>query len=168
MGRVWGIRAGKRGEAHELFLEDRVVALADAELGDLSKLQTSREAFYIAYRKKHPNDTRTGSAGIGGKFFRFMHEVSVGNLVVYPALRTRTIYVGVVTSGYAFRKGSAFPHRRSVEWRFEIPKSEFSLSARYELGAARTFFEFRKNVKELLAKIGSKSVTRLHSSEKVN
>lgn len=166
--RIWGIRAGKGGDAHDLFLSDGVIALADAELGNLNKLPKLREEFYTAYRKKHPEETRTGSAGIGGKFFRFAHEISIGDLVVYPALRDKTVYIGSVTGDYVFDKASPFPHKRSVVWKYMIPKSEFSLSARYELGAARTFFEFKKNAQELLVRIGNKAVARFRSNAKVN
>jgi restriction system protein len=165
--RIWGIRAGKGGEAHDLFVGGCVVALSDADLGNLAKLPKSRDDFYNAYRKKHPEKTRTGSAGIGGKFFRFIHEVNVGDLVVYPALSDKTIYVGSVSGDYTFAKSSPFPHQRSVVWKFMIPKSDFSLATRYELGAARTFFEFKKNAKELLARIGDKSAAPFQSNVKV-
>jgi predicted Mrr-cat superfamily restriction endonuclease len=165
--RIWGIRAGKGGEAHDLFVTEMVIALADASLGDLAKLPNSRDDFYTAYRKTHPEETRTGSAGIAGKFFRFIFEVRVGDLVVYPALSDKAIYVGSVSGDYAFDKSSPFPHQRSVVWKFMIPKSDFSLAARYELGAARTFFEFKKNAKELLARIGDKSAAQFQSNVKV-
>jgi predicted Mrr-cat superfamily restriction endonuclease len=165
--RIWGIRAGRGGEAHELFVGEGVIALSDAELGNLAKLPKSRDDFYNAYRKKHPEATRTGSAGIGGKFFRFIYEVRVGDLVVYPALSDKTIYVGSVSGDYGFDKTSPFPHQRSVVWKFMIPKSDFSLAARYELGAARTFFEFKKNAKEMIARIGDKSAAPFQSNVKV-
>jgi restriction system protein len=165
--RIWAIRAGKRGEAHDLFLTEMVIALADAGLGDLAKLPNVRDAFYTAYRKNHSDETRTGSAGIAGKFFRLIHEVNDGDLVVYPSLNDKTIYVGAVSGGYVFDKGSPFPHQRSVVWKFMIPKSDFSLAARYELGAARTFFELKKNAKELLARIGDKSAAPFQSNVKV-
>ncbi len=165
--RIWGIRAGKGGEAHDLFIGECVIALADADLGNLAKLPKSREDFYTAYRKNHPEETRTGSAGIGGKFFRFIHEVHVGDLIVYPALSDKMIYVGDIFGDYAFNNASLFPHQRPVVWKFMIPKSDFSLAARYELGAARTFFEFKKNAKELLARIGDKSAAPFQSNVKV-
>jgi restriction system protein len=165
-GRMWGIRAGKGGEAHDLFLEEGIIALADADLGNLAELKATREAFYVAYRKANPEDTSSGSAGIGGKFFRFTHEVRVGDFILYPALVDKTVYVGTVASDYAFDEASPFPHRRCVQWKFLIPKIEFSQAAVYEIGAARTFFEFKKNATELLARIGDKAVTRFQSNVK--
>lgn len=156
--RVWAIRAGKRGEAHELFLDGSVIALVDAELGHLSKLEATRDVFISTYRRSHPQETRTGSAGIGGKYFRFAHEVVVGDLVVYPALSNRTLYVGEIIGPYTFIATSDLPHQRKVKWKYIIPKTNLSMPAQYELGAARTFFEFKKNVPELIQKILEGSV----------
>ena len=158
--RVWGIRAGKKGDAHELFLEEKVIGLADAGLGDLAKIAPTRDAYYSAYRALHPDETSTGSAGIAGKFFRFAQEVKIGDLIAYPALSDKKIYIGEVIGDYSFIRTSAFPHQRTVCWRFVIPKAHFSPNAQFELGAARTFFEFKKNVAELIRKIEDGAVTR--------
>ncbi len=159
--RVWVIRAGKNGDAHKLFLESSVFALADAGLGDLTNLDPTRDAFYTVYRECHPDETESGSAGIAGKYFRFAQEVQIADLIVYPALPDKNIYVGEVTSLYSFSQASEFPHQRKVRWQFVIPKADFSRVAQYELGAARTFFEFKKNVQELMRKIDDGAVTRL-------
>ena len=164
--RVWGIRAGKGGEAHDEFVETQVIALADAGLGNLDRIDKSRDAFYAAYRQRHPSETRTGSAGVGGKFFRFVHEVQEGDLVLYPALKDRKVYVGQVTGRYTYVKSSVFPHQRTVKWKYVIPKDDFSQQARYELGAARTFFEVKKNTEELIKKIGSNSVEKFSHKPK--
>ena len=91
--RFWGIRAGKNGDAHNLLLNMSVIALEDAGLGDLSTLEPSRDSFYSLYRKLHPDETRIGTAGIGGKYFRFVHEVVVGDFIVYPALADKLVYL---------------------------------------------------------------------------
>lgn len=155
--RFWAIRAGKGGDAHTLFLENGVIALEDAGLGDLSSFEATREHFYDAYRTLHPNETQTGSAGIGGKFYRFIHEISVGDFIVYPALADKQVYVAEVTGEYDFDASSMYPHQRTVKWTHSIPKSELSKRACQELGAARTFFEFKTNVVELRDKMNNSS-----------
>lgn len=164
--RIWGLRAGKKGSGHQTFIEERVIALEDAEMGDLADLGESRDAFYEKYRGLHPEDTRTGSAGIAGKFFRFAVEMVKGDLVVYPALRDKHVYVGEISGEYSFFAESEFPHQRAVKWKYVIPKSEFSMQARYELGAARTLFELKRNRDELLRRINSDSVTRFKAKTK--
>lgn len=163
---AWGIRAGKGGKAHDLFIDEGVIALEDADLGDLSKLESNREAFYAAYRELFPDETRTGSAGIAGKFFRFANEIGVADLVVYPARPDKQVYVGEITGEYEYVSSSDYPHQRKVNWKYVIPKSQFSQPAQYELGAARTFFQFKKNVDELVRKTKEKSVTRFRAKKK--
>jgi restriction system protein len=163
MKRIWGLRAGKKGRAHDNFISDGVIVLADAEMGDLGELESSRDAFYEKYRGLHPDDTRTGSAGIAGKFFRFAIEMNNGDLVVYPALLDKQVYVGEIVGDYRFVTNSDYPHQRSVKWKFVIPKSVFSIQARYELGAARTLFEVKRCRDELLKRISSEGVTRFNA-----
>ena len=42
---IWGIHAGKTGDAEKLFLDHAVVALGWSKIGDLSTLAADREAF---------------------------------------------------------------------------------------------------------------------------
>lgn len=57
-----------------------------------------------------------------------------------------------------FIESSEYPHQRTVEWKYVIPKKEFTQNALYELGAARTFFEFKKNIQELTTKMSDDSL----------
>lgn len=148
--RFWGIRAGQGGDAHKLFLYNNVIALKDAGLGDLTKLEAIRDSFYSAYRKLHPDETRTGTAGIAGKYFRFIHEVAIGDFVVYPALIDKMYYVGEITSDYIFIDNSDYKHQRTVKWYYAVPKDKLSKRACQELNAARTFFEFKNNTQNLI------------------
>jgi len=163
---VWVIRAGKSGKAHNLFINDGLIALEDAELGDLSAFDADRDSFYEAYRELFPSESRTGSAGVAGKFFRFTHEIEIGDVVVYPARPDKQVYVGEITGGYSFVTSSDYPHQREVKWKYVIPKSEFSQPARYELGAARTFYQFKKNVDELVRRTRDASVARFRAKKK--
>ncbi len=149
----WVIRAGKGGAAHNLFIKNGLVVLSDAGLGNLLKLNATRSSFYATYRELHPDKTRSGIAQIGGKYFRFLHEIAIGDYVLYPSLSDKQIYVGLVTGEYSYKKLSKYPHRRTVSWINKIPKSEFSIPARRELGAARTLFEFKNNTQELITKM---------------
>lgn len=150
--RMWAIRAGHGGQAHDLFVSKQIIGLRDASLGDLRRLGTTREAFYTVYKLLHPRDTKTAVTGIGGKYFRFMHEMQTGDVVIYPSTVTDTVYVGEVTSGYRFSKDAMLQHQRRVKWVAELPKAQISLVARRELGAARTFFEVKRNTGEIRRK----------------
>jgi restriction system protein len=162
---AWGIRAGKEGDAHGLFIDKGVIALADAGLGDLSKLEATRDAFYRAYRELHPDESRTGSAGVAGKFYRFIHEVKVGDLIIYPSVVDKQVYVGEVSGEYEYVRRADYPHQRKVKWKWVVPKDALSQPAKYELGAARTFFQLKKNVAEVIRKTKESSVQRFQSSK---
>jgi len=163
VNRVWVIRAGKGGQAHDLFLDKAVVALADVGLGHLNKLGDSREHFYDAYRSLFPEESRTGSAGVAGKFFRFLHEVAVGDIVVYPD-QSKRVNIGVVTGPYTFKKTADFQHQRKVEWRGTIDKADFRIEVVQEMGAARTFFEIKRHP-EVFANLIDSASTAQRSEE---
>lgn len=149
--KIWVIRAGIAGEADQLFLSEGMIILRDPGMGDLKKIPRRREAFYEAYRKLRPDETQTGIAGIGGKFFRFIHEVAVGDLVLYPRLKDSKLYIGRITGRYRYSKklDKDFPHQRKVVWLASVPKLHLSAFAARELGAARTFFQMKTNVEEI-------------------
>ena len=149
--RMWGIRAGIGGRAHLWFLERAVVGLSDPGMGDLRKIPPDRQSFYAAYRRLRPGETRTGVAGIGGKFFRFTCEIAIGNLVVYPSRNKGLIYVGRVIGQYTYSNQQIenLPHQRSVKWLCNFPKSRLSKTAQWEIGAARTFFEVKSHSVEI-------------------
>ena len=149
--KIWVIRAGVGGEADHLFLSGRVIVLRDPGMGNLKKLPSRREAFYEAYGKLRPDETRTGITGIGGKFFRFVHEIAVGDLVLYPSLKDKQLHIGRITGDYRYvtKPHRSFPHQRRVVWLYTIPKWRLSEFAHRELGAARTFFRLKNHAAEI-------------------
>ena len=148
---MWGIRAGIGGTAHLQFLERGFVGLSDPGMGDLRKIPPDRQSFYATYRRLRPGETTVGIGGIGGKFFRFAHEINIGDLVVYPSRNKDRIYVGRVTGHYTYsdQQIENLPHQRSVKWICNFPKSRLSKTAQRELGAARTFFEVKRHSVEI-------------------
>ncbi|MFH0960554.1 MAG: hypothetical protein V1897_17845, partial [Pseudomonadota bacterium] len=73
--RVWVIRAGIRGNAEDYFLKKNRIVLNEPGFGDLNKIEPNRQSFYGAYGALRPDETPTAISGIGGKFFRFVHEM---------------------------------------------------------------------------------------------
>jgi restriction system protein len=160
--RTWVIRAGRNGSAHELFTHNNVVVLDDPNMGDLRLLPRVRSAFYDLYSSRHPEKDQVAVKGIGGKLFRFVHEVQIGDLMLYPCIVDQQIYIGETTSAYYHDQSldSRFPHRRGIKWFIAIPKKSLSVFAQRELGAARTFFLFTTLSQEVQAtghKIGGSS-----------
>ena len=52
---VWGIHAGKTGDAESLFFKNDVIAIGWEKVDDLSKLKANREAFKEAVAKAYPD-----------------------------------------------------------------------------------------------------------------
>ena len=79
---VWGIHAGRTGDADTLFLKNGVVALGWPHMGDLSALANTREAFKSRVAIIYP-DKKAGAIPVdAGQFFRFVHEMAVGDVIV--------------------------------------------------------------------------------------
>lgn len=157
---TWVIRAGKKGSARNIFINSNRIVLSDDKLGDLRLLPKERSVFKGIYASLHPEKTQAAIGGISGKFFRFLHEVKIDDLIIYPCIREKKIYLGKVTSSYSYdlSLNPLFPHQRSVSWIISFPKESLSLSAQRELGAARTFFRFKTHVAEVQNFLDERSI----------
>src|SRR5258708_7832419 len=91
---VWGIHAGRTGDANALFLKKNFIALGWSEMGDLSKLRPDREAFKAKVAKCWPDWKPAKIPNSAGQLFRFVHEMKVGDIVVYPSKQNRHVNIG--------------------------------------------------------------------------
>lgn len=149
----WVIRAGERRQAHDLLVKHGRIVLAEPGMGDLAKIEPTREAFLSAYRKLRPDESPTGSAAIAkGKFFRFVYDLKREDTILYLSVKEQHVYVGTVIGDYMYDTSFSadYPHQRTVTWNFVFPKAELSESARRELGAARSFYMYIRSVEEVL------------------
>ena len=90
---VWGIHTKDR----LLFLQKKVVAIGWNAIGDLSTLPDSRDAFKERYKNIFPDD-KEGHVRISvGMLYRFVHEVKIGDYVIYPSS-----LLGIVFNGFCF------------------------------------------------------------------
>ena len=87
--RLWGIHT--RDDA--LFLNNNVIAIGWAELGDIGKLDNSRDTFKERYIKFFPADKKEKIAVCAGQLYRFVHEMCIGDYVVYPSKSNREINI---------------------------------------------------------------------------
>ena len=97
---IWGIHAGKTGDAETLFRQKNVIALGWDEVPDLSTLAADREAFKAQVKTIYPDKTLNSVANNAGQLFRFVHEMQVGDLIAFPSKRNREIKIGEVTGEY--------------------------------------------------------------------
>src|SRR6266542_3556349 len=114
---LWGMHAGRTGDADTLFLQHNVIAVGWQDFGDLSAHKT-REQYRDHYAKVYPQSKLQGVATSAGQLYRFVREMKVGDLVVYPSRATREVHIGRVTGEYQYRPDSHahYPNQRPVQW----------------------------------------------------
>ncbi|MEW5995007.1 MAG: restriction endonuclease, partial [Candidatus Zixiibacteriota bacterium] len=150
---VWGIHAGSQADADKLFLHENVIALGWDDVGDLSNIPASREAFKEKLSTTYP-DAKSGAIPVwAGALYRFVHEITPGDLVVYPSKVDRQIHLGRVTGAYEYNLSSNkdYPNQRSVKWLQSIARTSFTQGALYEVGTAMALFQVRNYADEFLA-----------------
>jgi restriction system protein len=150
---VWGIHNNLLTTE---LIDGSFISIGWSELGDLTTVGSTREAFKAALTAAHPDAKPQTIAAWAGVPFRFTYELQVGDVVVAPYRPDGTINLGVVSGPYYFVAGAEHPHRRAVTWKkLGVPRSVFSQPALYEIGSAITLFAVKKHTAEFLAALGS-------------
>lgn len=146
--KVWGIHT----QDDILFLQKSVIAIGWKSMGDLSLLKPTREAFKEAYIKAYPNSKKGAVANGAGMLFRFVHELKVGDYIIYPSRINREINIGIVEGEYQYvADTSEYVQRRKVKWLKHLPRTAFSQGALYEVGSAMSFFMIKNYAEEYLS-----------------
>lgn len=156
---VWGIHAGRTGDADTLFLKQNCIAIGWDAMGDLSTLAAEREAFKQRYVQAYPNAKKGGIATVAGVPYRFLHEMKVGDLVAYPSKQDKHIHIGRVEGGYRYEPNGekGYPHRRKVKWLKHVPRLDFTQGALYEIGSALSLFQIKNYADEYRAVVEGKT-----------
>jgi len=145
--RMWGIHT--RDE--DLFLSKGVIAIGWEEMGDLTRIEATRDAFKKICEQCNPDFTKIGIAHGAGQVYRFACEVNVGDIVVFPSKTDRKINIGRIESDYYHEEGCAtYSHRRKVKWLKHLPRTDFSQGALYEVSAAMSFFSVKNYYDEFM------------------
>ena len=152
--RVWAVRAGAAGQADCVFLERSQIAIAFADASeDLSALAPTRGAFKQMFGRS--GDAKPSAIPIqAGQLYRFVHELSIGDNIVYPRRADRTLHWGEIAGPYVFDADGSeeFAHRRAVRWIGKMSRDALSQGALYEIGAALTLFEVKSFAAEFRRK----------------
>jgi restriction system protein len=139
---IWGIHAGKTGDADTLFLQKKCIAVGWSKMGDLSALKPDREAFKARVMTAYP-DLKPGAVpNNAGQLFRFVHGMKNGDLVLYSSKRDRQVHLGRVEGDYRYdpKTEPGYPHLRNVAWLHALPRTKFSQGALYEIGSSMSLF----------------------------
>jgi restriction system protein len=158
---VWGIHAGKTGDADTLFLKKDCVAVGWSGVGDLGVLSADREAFKAKVAAVYPEKKSGAVANNAGQLFRFVHELKVGDVIVYPSKMDRRVHLGKITGPYRYDHDleGGYPHLRPVRWVQAVPRTNFTQGALYEIGSAMSFFQVKTYAAEFLAALKGEIVS---------
>lgn len=150
---VWGIHAGNEGQASSLFIKKSVIAIGWKEMGNLAEIKPDRETFKARVAEVYPNFKPGAIPVYGGLLFRFVHEMQIGDLVVYPAKHERAVYIGVVDGEYKYSPNldATYCNTRSVKWGKPLPRTTFTQGALFEIGSAVTLFQVKNYSDEYIA-----------------
>jgi restriction system protein len=157
---IWGIHAGRTGDADSLFLKKNYIAIGWAELGDLSQYKATREAFKAGFIKAYPSNTKPGAIRTGsGQPYRFVYEMKEGDFVLYPSKKDRHIHIGRVEGPYQYNPGleTGYPNQRAVKWLKAMPRTSFTQGALYEIGSAMSLFQVKNYADEYLTALEGKT-----------
>ncbi len=142
-------------------MKQKRIALGWSDIGNLAALSPDREAFKAKIAHCYPNAKPGAIPNYAGQLFRFVHEMTHGDLVAYPSKLDRKIHLGRVKGDYQYDpdQNPGFPHTRSVEWLREVPRTRFSQGALYEIGSAMSLFQIKNYAEEFHAAIDGKPIT---------
>jgi restriction system protein len=156
---LWGIHAGKTGDADNLFLKKNSIAIGWSKMGDLSALKPDRDAFKYRVAEVYPEKKPGAIPNNAGQLFRFVHEMKPGDIVVYPSKRDRQVHLGRIEGGYTYDSQTepGYPNRRAVKWLRSVPRTHFSQGALYEIGSALSLFLVRNYADEFRAALEGKA-----------
>lgn len=161
---VWGIHMGVH--VGNRPIEGGYVGIGYAELGD-PRNHTSRESLKTILSELL--DVKSGAIPVhAGTVFKFLHEIHVGDYVIYPSKHDRMVNIGQFSEPpeYEAEELDEYPNRRKVEWLCHIPRNEFSQSALNEIGSAVTLFRVKNHAEAFISKIGDvQPIPVLASSE---
>lgn len=151
--RVWGIHS----QDEELFLNKSKIAICcgGEKLGDLSKIEATRDAFRRHYVEVYPHENKRAQSNRIGELYRFIYDIQVGDYIVFPT-HDHLVHIGRVCGQYKYVKSAEqtelkYVEQRDVKWLVHLPRTEFSLGALRSLGSMLTIFQIKPYADEYKA-----------------
>ncbi|MDD5369421.1 MAG: restriction endonuclease [Anaerolineaceae bacterium] len=157
---VWGIHAGRTGEADTLFLKKNVVAIGWPEMGDLTQYKSDRELIKAKIPLTYPGKKPGAIPVDAGQLYRFVCDMKVGDIIVYPSKQDKQIHIGRVDGSYKHDPSmhSEYVNLHSVKWLKAIPRTSFSQGALYEIGSAMSLFQVKNYTDEFMKALEGKVI----------
>lgn len=148
MTTYWGIHNGDKSIEP---VDDGGVRIGFDETSDLRNLPHTREAVKEEVRRHYPGASESTRNAHAGVLYRFAWEMEVGDIVVSPRTRDRTLRIGCVSGPYEVREAASnYTHFRPVEWLIpSVSRDELSLPAQDQISSALTLSKLTVSTDEI-------------------
>lgn len=129
------------------------ISIGWSEMGDLAAVGNDKDAMKAKVAAVYPDIKPGAIPGTAGTLLTFADRMEPGDLVVYPYKPDSTLNFGRISGDYYHDPNAALhPNRRPVTWlKTSVPRTNFSKSARYEIGSAVTIFRVKHHLAEFLS-----------------
>ncbi len=153
---LWCVRAGASGEAGDVFLKKRHLAIGWSDIGDLMALSPSPDAFKAAVASAYPEAKPGAVALYAGMLFKFVHVMKEGDLVLYRPKLGAEFHIGQVAGAYRHDPSlhPQYPNVRPVKWQKKFPVTRFSQGAINEANSVLTVFQVTRYAAEFVEALG--------------
>lgn len=150
MPTMWGVH----NDQPQLDLVDNgFISIGWIEMGDLAALGNDKDAMKAKVAATYPDIKPGAIPGTAGTLLTFVYRMQVGDLVVYPHRPDSTLNFGRIVGDYEYHPELPLHrNRRKVEWlKTGVPRTDFTESARFEVGSAITLFQVKRHTHEFMA-----------------
>ena len=161
---LWLVRAGRRGEYEQKFLEENRIYLAwDRLKHDLSGMKNSGQLRNLL-EEVYPDASKGRISNHVGQIWAFSQSIRVGDWIILPSKQKPAIHIADVKGNYTFNPEGEDPffHYLNIEWiAQDVPRTNFDQDLLYSFGASMAICEVSRNDAETrvrnMAKNGWKS-----------
>ena len=154
---AWVVRAGgeDQPDVSPVFWDASVAAIGWGT-GDLSQV-SNREEIKDRLRHVYPDWNNRKLGAIAGNIYRFVHKISVGDLIVTPQPEGGSdVLIGYCAGHYEYRPGLVVNDDdvRTVNWRKKVTREDLSERLRKSLVTALTVYCISEHIEEILGLLG--------------
>lgn len=145
MARLWGVRAGKRGEREQAAIEDGMLYPGFLEDMDFSQF-SNRDEILRYLEGIRPNEKRNRLGNYASQRNQFANLFETGDYVVLPLKTSRKIIIGILEGSYRFDgRAGGYGHSWPVLWQQKFSRGVFKKDLLDSFGASQTLFEVQRN-----------------------
>jgi restriction system protein len=153
---LWVIHISNQEQVARRAQQEGFICIGWTKMGDASRHNT-RPAMKAAMRKTWPSWSDATVYASYGQVFRFAHEMTIGDPVVYPVKGSREIMIGEIVGPYCWVNddpalvANDYCNVRKVKWLKTVPRIVFSDAALHSFGSFSSVSTSDEHLEEVIA-----------------